>query len=293
MLALGRRLLTAIFLIHCCFDLAAAPGPVTRVYTVPTLPAASGMTGQLTWVTDASSTSLGATCSGGGTNLVACKSDGTNWTVALSSSGGTAGSAPYSKAFVNQTSVTLVHGFNTMNVITDCYDDRSPSHRISADISRVNANTVQVDFFAAQSGSCVVNGGIGPSGSSAFYSQTFSSQTSVVLSHNYNTTSVVTACYNSATPPQQILGSVAITDANHVTVTFSSLQSGYCVVNSSAGSVPGVATSLQLNNGTQQPACSAGTRGTFWFTPGSAGTSDHLAVCSKNDADVYSWVGIF
>ena len=63
------------------------------------------------------------------------------------------------------------------------------------------------------------------------YSQSFSTVTSVVLTDNLNTTVKTTQCYDSSSPPNEIIPlNVAITDANDVTVTFSSSQSGSCIV---------------------------------------------------------------
>ena len=63
------------------------------------------------------------------------------------------------------------------------------------------------------------------------YTQSFSSVTSVVLTDNLNTVVKTTQCYDSASPPNLIEPqNIAITDANDVTVTFSSSQSGSCIV---------------------------------------------------------------
>lgn len=66
------------------------------------------------------------------------------------------------------------------------------------------------------------------------YSQSFTSQTSVVLTHNANTTNVLVSCYNSSNV-EIIPQSVTVTNANSVTVTFGSATTGRCVVNSSGG----------------------------------------------------------
>ena len=64
------------------------------------------------------------------------------------------------------------------------------------------------------------------------YSQSFTSQTTVVLAHNLGTNNVLVSCYDTSTPPVQIIpNTTTITDTNDVTVTFSISQSGYCVVN--------------------------------------------------------------
>jgi hypothetical protein len=72
------------------------------------------------------------------------------------------------------------------------------------------------------------------------YAQSFSSVTSVILTDNAGTTSKIAACYDNASPPNLIIPSnIAITDSNNTTVTFSSSQSGTCVVNSSGVSTGG------------------------------------------------------
>lgn len=69
------------------------------------------------------------------------------------------------------------------------------------------------------------------------YIQTFSTATSVTLTHNFGTTSVLTQCYDNASPPNLIIPqNIAITDSNDVTVTFSASQSGSCIVNGGNGS---------------------------------------------------------
>jgi len=63
------------------------------------------------------------------------------------------------------------------------------------------------------------------------YAQSFTSQTSVTLTDNLNTTDKTTQCYDSASPRNLIYPlAVVNTDANDVTVTFSSSQSGRCIV---------------------------------------------------------------
>jgi hypothetical protein len=63
------------------------------------------------------------------------------------------------------------------------------------------------------------------------YNQSFSGVTSVVLTDNLNTTTKTTQCYDSASPPNLIEPqNIAITDANDVTVTFTSSQTGSCIV---------------------------------------------------------------
>jgi hypothetical protein len=58
---------------------AQTTAPVERIYTVATLPAASGLSGRTVWVKDAASAT--SCTAGSGTILVACKSNGSAWQV--------------------------------------------------------------------------------------------------------------------------------------------------------------------------------------------------------------------
>lgn len=63
------------------------------------------------------------------------------------------------------------------------------------------------------------------------YSQSFTGQTSVAVTHNFGTTAVTVACYDTSTPPLLIVpNTVALTNSNTATVTFANSQSGTCVV---------------------------------------------------------------
>lgn len=67
----------------------------------------------------------------------------------------------------------------------------------------------------------------------ANYSQDFTSQTSVTLTHNLDSLNVLVACYDA---DDSIIGAgVSITDADNVGVSFTSSQTGRCVVNASGG----------------------------------------------------------
>lgn len=68
-----------------------------------------------------------------------------------------------SYAFSAQVTVTIpgaVHQFGTANLVVDCYDNSNPPQRVEPDKVQVNpANyNVTINFSAAQSGYCVVNG---------------------------------------------------------------------------------------------------------------------------------------
>lgn len=93
----------------------------------------------------------------------------------------------------------------------------------SGDCARFDANGNVVDGGAACGG--------GPN-----FQQSFTSATSVTLAHNLNSTGVVFACFDNSTPPLWILPkSVALTNANTLTVNFAAAQSGSCAVNATGG----------------------------------------------------------
>ena len=97
------------------------------------------------------------------------------------------------------------------------------------------------------------------------YPQSFSSVTSVVLTHGFGTTNVSTTCFDNASPPNQVIpDKVTATDANDVTVTFTVAQSGKCVVTSGGG---GGSIAVTNNSGG-----SVGAGGTFQFANGTGTT---------------------
>jgi hypothetical protein len=87
-------------------------------------------------------------------------------------------------------------------------------------------------------------GGSGNAGA-ANYAQAFSAQTSVALTHNANTTSILVQCFDAANNVL-IPNSMVLTNPNTATVGFATAQSGNCVVNSSGGGSQGVSSFAQL-----------------------------------------------
>lgn len=87
---------------------------------------------------------------------------------------------------------------------------------------------------------CTINGtGV------ANFAQGFTTQTSITITHNLGTTSVLVQCVDGGSPPNVIVPqNIAITSANVVTVTFSVAQTGTCVVN---GAAAGTATSVPFS----------------------------------------------
>ncbi len=102
-------------------------------------------------------------------------------------------------------------------------------------VGTVSGNTNSGDCARFDANGDVVDGGAACGGPN--YQQSFTSATSVTLTHNLNSTGIVFACFDASTPPLWILPkSVAMTNANTLTVTFASAQSGSCVVNASGAS---------------------------------------------------------
>jgi hypothetical protein len=76
---------------------------------------------------------------------------------------------------------------------------------------------------------------------SGFYTQSFTTQTSVTLTHNLNTTVIIVQCFDSSTPKVNVeWNTLTLTDANNATVTFTNAQSGICYVNSQSGGTTSV-----------------------------------------------------
>lgn len=99
------------------------------------------------------------------TGLTASRCVETNGSAILVSTGGpcVTSTAPYSQSFTSQTSVALTHAIGTLNVIVFCYD--GADNWIQWNSLVINSTTqATVTFASAQSGRCVVNGGVGPQG---------------------------------------------------------------------------------------------------------------------------------
>jgi hypothetical protein len=83
------------------------------------------------------------------------------------------------------------------------------------------------------------------------FRQAFTNVTSVTLTHNLNTFAIVFSCFDNSTPPLWILPkSASLTDANNLTVTFASAQSGSCVVNATGGGTYTQGTGISIAGST-------------------------------------------
>jgi hypothetical protein len=237
---LKTKLITSLLALTalCGLQASAAVGPVMRTYAVSALPSASAASGSIEWISDSNTASSGGACTGGGTFLVPCKSNGTTWTVL--GVGSASSIAPNSYSFSSQTSVLITHNLATLNVIVQCYNAATPSVGISGKVTRTDTNNITVEFLSAQSGSCVVNGGVGPqgpagSGGAAPVSYTFTSASSVTMNHNLHTLNVLVGCYSNASPHIAITGVASVVDIDNAAIAFMAPQSGYCVVNGGVG----------------------------------------------------------
>ncbi len=116
---------------------------------------------------------------------------------------------------------------------------------------------------------------------SGFYSQTFTAQTSVTLTHNLNTTVIIVQCFDNSTPRVWIgWDSLTLTDANNATVTFAQSQSGICYVNSQSGGTSSVtkiagSASIAFSSSISDGSCAVGPS---TITVTGANTGDEVVV---------------
>jgi hypothetical protein len=176
-----------------------------------------------------------------------------------------------SQSFTGETSVTVTHNFNSLRQVVACYDGSAQEikpHTVTTGL----ASTVIV-FTGAQTGSCTVLGGTG------LYSQAFTTQTSVSLTHALDTQAVIVACYDDS----NILvepSTLTATSTSAATVTFETAQTGSCVVAASlalggGGGGSGTVTSVAITAPVEvtvsgSPITGAGTLALSW-TSQSAG----------------------
>ena len=108
----------------------------------------------------------------------------------------------------------------------------TPFHVTAADPTTCTTNDFWWNTTSQQIKTCIGGKAAAIAGPIFSFSLAFTNQTSVTLTHNLNTTSVVVECWDSSTAPGNLVvpANVQIVDANNVTVTFASAQSGMCVV---------------------------------------------------------------
>lgn len=141
-----------------------------------------------------------------------------------SSGGGTLGT--FTQDFTSQTTVVVTHNLADINARVEVVN-ASKVTIVPSSITRTDANTVTVTFGSSTSGTVLVTGGIGVN--NGYYSTTFTSQTSLTLTHNLKSKYVSVICYNASN--QVIIpNSITMTSDNVATVTFSVASTGTAVV---------------------------------------------------------------
>lgn len=150
--------------------------------------------------------------------------DGLKW---AGSAGSASSALKYTTSWVAQTSVTVSHNLGTTLVLVQAFDVTGNTVSPQS-ITITDSNTVTLGFGIAFTGSVVVIG-YGTSPLAPFYSTSWVSQNSVVVTHNLSSTNVLVQVYDvlgKAVEPQKI----AITSGNVVTLTFGILFTGSVVV---------------------------------------------------------------
>ena len=110
-----------------------------------------------------------------------------------------------------------------------------------------------------------------PASAGGNYVQNFTAQTSVTLTHNFGTQSVVTECYDGSNGSGNLIipANIANTDANDTTVTFGASQSGSCVVNASANaSNATINTSSNCSSSASPAVCGSAAAGSVAIPTG-------------------------
>ena len=154
---------------------------------------------------------------------------------------GSGGVDKFVESFTAQTTVTVTHNLGDVNPLVQVYD--SNNEQITPNvIDVIDGNNVQVDFSSSTTGFITVHGGIGIDiGTTAYYSQAFTSQTSVVVAHGLGQQYVQVQVFNSSNE-LIIPDTVTLTDTDNLTVTFAGSETGKVVVvgGASATTVYGV-----------------------------------------------------
>ena len=131
----------------------------------------------------------------------------------------------YSEMFAAAAVVTITHDLNTTNVIVQIYD-ASGNQVIPQGIGVTSANAVTLTFGGPVAGSAVV---IGLPTEVAQFNASWTSQTSVAITHNLNTTAVIVQVYD-ASGNQVIPEQITVTSSTVVTLTFGVSFTGSAVV---------------------------------------------------------------
>jgi len=147
--------------------------------------------------------------------------------ISVTSSSSPSNTNCYSQDFTNVSSVTGIHNFGTLNVLTQVFDTNGRV-LLPDSIHVSDINTVVVSFNTSRSGKVVVHGCSAPSSSGVSkFSQSFTSVSSINVSHFMSTQDVIVQVRDNNSPPGVILpDSILVLDINTVNVRFNSIRSG-------------------------------------------------------------------
>ena len=155
--------------------------------------------------------------------------DGVAWEEVGTGSGG--GLGKYTTTFTTATSVTVTHNLDDANPVVQVYDNTN--ELITPDkIEIIDNNNVTITFNSSTTGFVVVHGGLAvvvKTGTTAYYSQNFTSQTSVTVTHNLGLKYVLVKVYNDIDEEIEA-ESVTLTDDDNLVVTFGVATTGKVVV---------------------------------------------------------------
>jgi len=165
--------------------------------------------------------------------------------------------ATVSDTFTNTLTKVVDHNFSSKNLVISVYDEND-NQIIPANVNLTNNNSVTITFDQLSSGTVVVAKGGHIVGGNATISQvatvtdTFTSASSKVVAHNFDTRNVLVSVYDD-NYNQIIPESVNVANLNSVTVTFSPIVSGFVVVGKAGHIVSGSAANA-LKLGDELPA---------------------------------------
>ena len=165
--------------------------------------------------------------------------------------------ATVSDTFTNTLTKVVSHNFSSKNLVISIYD-QNDNQIIPANVNLTDLNTVTITFNQLSTGTVVVAKGGHIVGGNATISQvstvtdTFTSATSKVVTHNFDTRNVLVSVYDNQY--NQIIPEIVnVANLNSVTVTFTQLSSGFVVVGKAGHIVSGSAANA-TNLGGQTPA---------------------------------------
>ena len=165
--------------------------------------------------------------------------------------------ATVSDTFTNTLTKVVNHNFSSKNLVISIYD-QNDNQIIPANVNLTDLNTVTITFNQLSTGTVVVAKGGHIVGGNATISEvttvtdTFTSATSKVVTHNFDTRNILVSVYDNQYN-QIIPETVNVANLNSVTVTFTQLSSGFVVVGKAGHIVSGSAAD-STNLGGQLPA---------------------------------------